>query len=322
MDVLVSVIIPVYNMEKYIEQCINSVLSQTYGNIEIILVNDGSKDNSLSICEEFAQKNRNIKLIDQKNQGVSCARNVGMEQAAGEFIAFLDADDTLTVNAIETLVNAAVSNNADLTIGKACGETNVPISVYQGEEYLKKVLEDNPVAYSVWGILYRSDFTRNISFPKGYAAHEDSYFLFLCAVKKPKVVTLNEEVYCYNNNNADSASRSPITIKKCDDIYNLLISKESIIKKDFSHLVTLFYHLKIKTYMCLLQNLERAVGKEFRAKEKEFLRMFHLEKAYFCADLPCANVSYYKVLCNHLYYLHKVIVKHRSVLKKVLTKFK
>ena len=115
---MISIIIPLYNAEHSLQKCIDSALRQTYHNIEVILVNDGATDNSQHICEEFAQNDNRIKIIQQKNSGVSSARNNGMEYATGEYIMFLDSDDTLAPNACELLYNTIIEKNADCVI---CG---------------------------------------------------------------------------------------------------------------------------------------------------------------------------------------------------------
>ena len=118
MNPVVSVIIPVYNMEQFLNACVDSVLSQTYPSLEIILVNDGSKDNSPAICEEIAKEHHQVVLIHQENRGVSVARNTGMQQATGKYLMFLDADDRLPEGAVKALIEAAEQNNADMTIGR------------------------------------------------------------------------------------------------------------------------------------------------------------------------------------------------------------
>lgn len=112
----ISVIIPIYNSEKYLKDCINSVLKQNYTSFEIILVNDGSNDNSVSICEKFVKCHQNIRLYSQKNQGVSSARNLGLKKAKGEYIFFLDSDDVMCSNMLAS-VDPYLKNNTDLLIG-------------------------------------------------------------------------------------------------------------------------------------------------------------------------------------------------------------
>ena len=127
-SILVSVIIPVYNVEKYISEAIESVLNQTYKDIEIILVDDGSIDNSLSICKQFAQQNQNIKLIEQQNSGVSIARNNGLSVAVGEYVFFMDSDDTIDAEFIRTSHEVAKAEDANIVIvgDYYCKLTKVP----------------------------------------------------------------------------------------------------------------------------------------------------------------------------------------------------
>ena len=113
---LVTVIVPVYNCEKYIARCIESVINQTYSNIELIIVNDGSTDHTNEICENYNKKYQNIKLINQKNQGVSIARNNALNISLGQYIQFTDSDDYMEKDMIELMVKSAVTNNSDIVI--------------------------------------------------------------------------------------------------------------------------------------------------------------------------------------------------------------
>ena len=112
----VSIVIPVYNVEKYLARCIQSVINQTYENIEIILVDDGSMDSSGKLCDTYKMKDNRIKVIHQRNLGVSAARNVGLDLAEGDSITFIDADDYVAENYIETLVNLMKKEKAEISI--------------------------------------------------------------------------------------------------------------------------------------------------------------------------------------------------------------
>ncbi len=318
MDFFVSVIIPVYNMERYLEDCVLSVLSQNYENVEIILVNDGSKDNSLDICNTLASKRENIRVIDQENSGVSVARNTGIAAAQGKYLLFLDADDKLaTPDAIRALTQAAEENHADLAIGRYTQKEEIPIGVFTGEEFLIKALEDHPITYFVWRILFRREFVANISFEKGFICGEDSYFNFCCALKNPRVVTVNDVVYSYTVNR-NSATRSSFTQKRYEDICALLLKKEVVIKESYPHLLPLLYHLKTKIQMMLLTNLMYAKGKYFRQKEKETLCRFKEAKSYFQPSLPYSNSSYYAILSRNLYYPYKLWCKLLRFAKRLI----
>ena len=116
--VKISVIIPVYNVEKYLKECLDSVINQTLKDIEIICVNDGSTDNSLNILENYAKKDNRIIVISQKNKGLSGARNTGLKYCSGEYVSFIDSDDYVSKDLFELTYNNAISNNSDLVIFK------------------------------------------------------------------------------------------------------------------------------------------------------------------------------------------------------------
>lgn len=317
MNSLVSVIIPVYNMEQFIKTCVDSVISQTYTNIEIILVNDGSTDNSKIICSEIAKSHTNVTLINQENRGVSAARNIGIQAAKRQYLAFLDADDTLLPNAIELLLEAAHEFDADMTIGKISKNEEIPVGVFENNDFLIKTLEDNPIAYYAWRILYKRSFVQGIAFLEGYICSEDSYFVFECALKKPKVVTIKEQVYNYYTN-PNSATHSSFTKKKYNDICDLLSKKEEKLSKDYPEFMPLFYHLKTKIQMMLLANLSATNGKEFRTQEKETLERFNEVKRYFREELPYSNTSFYKICSNNMYKPYKLYLKFKKEIRRIL----
>ena len=119
---IISIIVPIYNSEKYLERCINSILNQTYTNFELILINDGSKDSSLKICRKYASKDNRIVVIDKENEGVSIARNMGIQRAKGELISFVDADDYIEKTFLEDMLNVMSKYNVDYV---TCGYNRV-----------------------------------------------------------------------------------------------------------------------------------------------------------------------------------------------------
>ena len=118
MEELISVVVPVYNVEKYIDKCINSIINQTYKNLEIILVDDGSPDNCGNICDEYAKKDNRIIVIHKENGGLSDARNTGIEVSKGKYITFIDSDDYISDNYVSFLYNLIIEYKADISIGK------------------------------------------------------------------------------------------------------------------------------------------------------------------------------------------------------------
>ena len=129
---MVSIVVPVYNAEKYLEDCLISLVDQTYENIEIILVDDGSVDDSGRICDSWAEKDDRIIVYHKKNEGVSTTRNFGIQRARGKFLMFVDADDMLVLNAVEYMVKEMIKNNSELVVCK-----------YQSQDYKKNIRESN-----------------------------------------------------------------------------------------------------------------------------------------------------------------------------------
>ncbi len=317
MNPLISVVIPVYNMGDFIQPCVNSVLNQTYTHFEIIIINDGSKDNTESVCAKLADENSNIILFNQENQGVSVARNKGMELSKGDYVIFLDADDTMPANALKDLLEAAKKHNSDMTIGKISPNEQIPIGVFEEEEFLVKCLEDNPIAYYSCRILYKYEFLCGISFEKGFSCGEDSYFVFECARKRPKVATIDKCVYSYTRN-LNSVTRSAFTIERYDSLYQLLDKKESIILSYFPQYLDLFYHLKVKTQMMLLTNFASVKGNKLKKEETETWARFNEFKTFFRAELPYSNSSLYNFLIKKGYRRYKLYRRFTLFVKHIL----
>lgn len=210
----ISVIVPVYNVEKYLARCLDSIINQTLTDIEIICINDGSTDRSLEILKEFVQKEPRIKLIDQPNAGLSCARNAGMKVAQGEYIGFVDSDDWIDADFYEKLYAAAKKHDADVAC--ACIKTwrkfnrkNIMLR-YKNEDvtsdiYRKFYLCDFPETCNVWNRIYRtSKLTgNNLEFEPG-VYYEDVCFTTEVLIATDKLVTVPETYYNYERANVNS----------------------------------------------------------------------------------------------------------------------
>lgn len=203
MEPLVSVIVPVYNIEKYIERCIDSITHQTYQNLKIILVDDGSTDASGRICDEYAANDSRIKVIHKANGGLSDSRNIAIDCAEGEWITLVDGDDFLADTAIESMYRAASMSGAQMVCclyklayeGQKTnfseGYAESKISVYSQEEALEKMLRQSEFNNSAWAKLYKTELFSGIRYPKG-ELYEDlgtTYKLF-CAAEKVALVRI------------------------------------------------------------------------------------------------------------------------------------
>ena len=218
----ISIIIPVYNTEKFIKKCLDSVLSQTFTDLECILVDDGSIDNSGNICDEYLKIDKRIRVIKQKNAGVSAARNAGLDIAHGKWITFIDSDDWVNCNYLELMYNNAINNNCNLSI---CGVQIVdekgeivrkskqfPIEFYDKNTAKKRLLSANYFLPGIWGKLVNRKYIYDykISFETEIKIAEDALFWFKVIGNVDKI--LYDSTPCYNYLiNENSATKSPKT---------------------------------------------------------------------------------------------------------------
>ncbi len=212
---IVSIIIPVYNVEKYLERCLDSVINQTYKNIEIIIINDGSKDNSQSIIDRYAERDERIKPVIQKNQGLSEARNTGIRNSSGEYYYFLDSDDYIKDNTIELMLQNNDSEDiiiANLIAIDSKGNSNYRSFVHNlllpPQELIKSDTKFDFFFGRAYGInacnkLYKSDFIKQhgIYFQKNDEIYaEDLLFNLKCYTNSPKIKIIEDYTYYYEFN--------------------------------------------------------------------------------------------------------------------------
>ena len=224
---LISVIMPVYNVEKYLPACLNSLLAQTFSDFELICVNDGSTDSSAQILADFAAKDKRIKIINQPNKGLSAARNTGFAHAQADWIYFIDSDDAAHPQLLEIAYTAAQKYQADMVCFgyQRHGDETPEIQHYHPENIAGEVITDPlhrllkkkkfRLHFNVWSKLYKRDLIKDIAFVEGMN-FEDYPFTYRIAVKKPKTVLLREKLYFYTYN-PQSISRKPYTVKNIRD---------------------------------------------------------------------------------------------------------
>ncbi|MBD8016999.1 glycosyltransferase family 2 protein [Kaistella pullorum] len=217
----ISVIVPVYNVEKYLVRCLQSILNQTYSNIEVILINDGSTDGSLIICQEFAIVDERIVVINKSNGGSSSARNAGLALATGDYISFVDSDDYISPQMLEILLNNLRFENADIsecgvyhTSTKIAKMTSNKIYTVDKESWLLNVIEKSE--YAVWRRLYKKEILENKKFKVGFI-YEDVFFLYDILDRINKIVKTSEKLYFYCDENS-SIMRSDFSEKNINVI--------------------------------------------------------------------------------------------------------
>ena len=206
-DPLISIIIPCFNAEKTLEKCLESVVQQSYANLEIIIIDDGSTDETSLIYNKFQSNDERILVLKQQNSGVSKARNTGVKAATGDYICFVDSDDWAELNYCSELYSLLVGENADISIVEASYEDengNVlcskPISdekIFDGNRALVLLLEDREIQSHPWGKLFKADLLKNVHFPENLKCFEDYSTLFKIFNKAVKVIKSNEKLYHY-----------------------------------------------------------------------------------------------------------------------------
>ncbi|MCR5720255.1 MAG: glycosyltransferase [Lachnospiraceae bacterium] len=223
---LVSVVIPVYNVQKYLECCIDSILNQTYKEVEIILVDDGSKDESGAICDRYGEKYENVRVYHRENAGVSASRNFGTEISKGKYIAFVDSDDYVEPGYIEKLLNAIVSNNTEIALcnynkvnddNEVIHELDVvKDEVLDAKEILKKCAEEHGFSYIVcWARLYSVELAKKVPFRTGKVC-EDEFMAFDLFKNSKRIACISDRLYDYRKNSSSITSRNTsISLADC-----------------------------------------------------------------------------------------------------------
>lgn len=237
---LISIIVPVYNVEEYLKQCLDSILEQTFSDYEVILVNDGSTDNSGLICQEYAEKDSHIRYFEKENGGLSDARNYGIEQAQGEYLTFVDSDDWVTETYIEELYSKLQYYNADISICNYFRFQDSNVTFYKHvfepyeKEYDSKYLLEHYFEIeggdffltTVWGKLYKKSLFEELRFAKGITS-EDTALIYKVYALSYKIVYFHKDNYCYRQREG-SISNSP-TINSIEDSIRVTLERITLL---------------------------------------------------------------------------------------------
>ena len=237
---LISIIVPIYNVEKYLRMCLDSIEQQTYSNIEVLLINDGSPDASEEICQEYVARDSRFHYFEKENGGLSDARNYGIERSNGKYITFVDSDDWLELTYVEDLYQAAIRNDADTVVSHFTiyneSDRNYYVHIwddyyektYTGEELVLELpsLESEGYIFTTsWGILFNQKLFNNIRFPKGKVI-EDSRTNYKLFFKSEKITYIHKEIY-YHREGIKSIC-SNITEKFLTDVLECLLERLAI----------------------------------------------------------------------------------------------
>lgn len=267
MEELISVIVPIYNAEKYLEQCIKSIVNQTYKNIEIILVDDGSIDESHKICDEYKEKDSRIIVVHKKNGGVSSARNTGLNLAKGDWIAFIDADDWVEKEYLEELICNAKEKNVNISMcgynrisnnGNKEKKSNNKKEIVDSKEYLIRALNPQTGYGFVPLKIINKKIIKNIKFNQNLTVGEDALFNMEIAPNINKAFYCNKALYNYRNNS------------------------ESVVKK--------FDHNYAKKYLKSMQECKKYIFEEYK---DENIRQNYYNFVAFHVMLVAVNFCYH-----------------------------
>ncbi|MBQ3177155.1 MAG: glycosyltransferase [Clostridia bacterium] len=311
---LISVIVPVYKVEPYVRKCIDSILAQTYTNLEIILVDDGSPDRCPEICDEYAARDSRIKVIHKENGGLSDARNAGIDTSTGDYLMFVDSDDWLELSAVEDLYHCALIHDADLVIGCQCiidHMTGNVIACNQNKYIVEKCIEKQDAmsimlqhGWTAWARLYKVGVHKNVSFPVG-RIYEDEAVALSVLENCNKIVRLNTIVYNYRKR-PESITTSVFSEKNLDSYRNAKNDLVWIREKhpELEQQATLRYYSRLLLHILEIAagdqrywNLGNELHKELQQNYKVIKKIFR-ENNKETYKLEVLNILPYPIYCR------------------------
>ena len=327
---LVSIIIPVYHIEDYLDRCVRSAVSQTYSNLEIILVDDGSPDRCPEMCDQWAAADPRIRVIHQKNGGLSAARNAGLDAASGDYILLLDSDDYISPDAVQLMIKAIFSTGADMSV---CGflqgsEENHHFTEIQSdhpetmsaETALLQMYSDNYSALkfgTAWGKMYKHNLFDNIRYPNG-KLFEDIYTTHKLLIKSRKIAVLKAQLFYYYQR-PDSIMNMNYSLKKLDYLQALVERVDFFRQHNLNQLSSIAYdellHSLIWEYSRTRDLLHSREGMDY------VIRLFreNYQKGYASRRYPKENRQFLSAFNRNpelIVWYWKISGKLRSIFKR------
>lgn len=317
----VSIVVPVYNTQDCLKETLNSIRQQTLRDIEIILIDDGSTDQSGQICDEYAKEDDRIKVVHQRNQGVSIARNTGIDIAEGDYIGFVDSDDLLHKDMYEVMYQNAINNNADISMistvlrnlkGKEIYLYNTKRKyIWNQDEALIQFFDSKRFNIAVYTKLFRKDIAKNIQFEEGKAINEDKSFIYQ-AIKNANIICFEDVCKYIYIKRENSASTTKFNRKKFDAIYFANKIYQDVNDENYDdYLKELAFADMIITKMLILRAMYR---------DKTATKRYFLEKKEILQEIRMINMKKYKYrfskqkkieifLLKYMEFMYKPIVK-------------
>lgn len=322
---LFSIIVPLYNVEDYLIQCLESIINQTYKNLEIILIDDGSTDNSGKICDEYQKKDKRIKVIHKENGGVASARNIGLENVTGDYIWFVDSDDYIELNAVDTIINKMKEENLDILVIKSYCDFNGKIIERQPKFINKNISKE--ILYILqtpmpWGKIYKFCVWKDFHFKNGII-YEDLGCIPGLINNATKVGFLDKFLYYYRIRQA-SIMRKKQFSEKIEDKYIALeelrksFTKYGNYEKYYNEIEYLHVKHLLIVYSVEIMKYGRKIYKKRLDKAINFMNenFSNWSKNMYVKMEPIYTRVYLKLLKNHFYFLASFInFTARKILK-------
>ncbi|MBO5631197.1 MAG: glycosyltransferase [Aeriscardovia sp.] len=217
---LVSILSPCYNVEMFLPQCLDSIVNQTYTNLQIVLIDDGSKDNTWRVLQDYASRDSHIEIYHQENQGVASTRNNLLDKVKGDYVLFVDSDDWIETDMVESLLKLTIKHDADITECKnvindnVCNKENEEITIWEQEEAIHQFLRHTIFSGSLWNKLFKSCLIKNERFANGISYGEDALFCWHVLQNTKKVVRTTQEYYHYRMNDSSISHQNWTPEKK------------------------------------------------------------------------------------------------------------
>ncbi len=284
MNEKISVIVPIYNVEKYLNRCIDSIVNQTYRNLEIILVDDGSPDNCPLMCDKWKKKDSRIKVIHKENGGLSDARNAGIKTATGSFISFIDSDDYIDIHMYDHMMKLMIEYGADIVdagvqkIWEDKEENEVlknkaSIKIYNNEEALKLLIKDSEMKQTVWNKLYRYETIKMLLFPVG-KLNEDEFWTYQ-AFGNANIIVRTQEIVYYYVQRRGSIMGEGYSLRRLDALEGK-IERQQYLVNYFPELVQIGnYNLYISCMYAMQMSLKFLNSKDKAAAVKKIELIFN-----------------------------------------------
>ena len=279
----VSIIIPVYNIENYLRECLDSVVNQTYSNLEIVIVDDGSTDSSGRICDEYAAKDNRIKVIHQKNAGAAAAKNTALDNVSGEYVAFVDSDDYVSTKWIETMFQSMKRYNADIV---ECGfdkyKTSGVSSVVTTDEEKNVLAEDYLYDYIshwesalFWNKLYKKELVCSFRFRKERRCIDDEFFTYKVISIAKRIVKIKDILYHYRQRKTSAVHTIKNSLQITDDCLEYISERYLWISSKFNTLKARYLKHDIDALLYFSRDL--TFNEELIRKYKRIAKMYFRE---------------------------------------------